>query len=28
MFELKDTKLFNDMERLLLIKRKPNRKAE
>lgn len=26
MFELKDTSLFNDMERLLLIKRKPNRK--
>lgn len=26
MFELKDTKLFNDMERLLLIKRKPNKK--
>lgn len=26
MFELKDTSLFNDMERLLFIKRKPNRK--
>ena len=26
MFELKNTELFNDMERLLLIKRKPNRK--
>ena len=25
MFELKDTSLFNDMERLLSIKRKPNR---
>ena len=25
MFELKDTCLFNDMERLLSIKRKPNR---
>ena len=25
MFELKDTYLFNDMERLLSIKRKPNR---
>lgn len=25
MFEIKDTKLFNDMERLLFIKRKPNR---
>ena len=26
MFELKNTELFNDMERLLLIKRNPNRK--
>ena len=26
MFELKDTSLFGDMERLLLIKRKPNNK--
>lgn len=26
MFELKSTKLFNDIERLLHIKRKPNRK--
>lgn len=25
MFELKDTSLFNDIERLLSIKRKPNR---
>lgn len=28
MFELKDTDLFNDMEKLLLIKRKPNRKEK
>lgn len=27
MFELKDTSLFLDLERLLLIKRKPNRKT-
>lgn len=26
MFDVKDTNLFNDFERLLLIKRKPNRK--
>lgn len=26
MFDVKDNKLFNDFERLLLIKRKPNRK--
>ena len=26
MFELKDTSLFSDMEKLLLIKRKPNKK--
>ena len=28
MFELKNTELFNDMERLLLIKRNPNRKIK
>lgn len=28
MFELKDTKLFNDMEQFLLIKRKPNKKSK
>lgn len=28
MFELKNTELFNDMERLLLIKRKPNKKSK